>query len=187
MKTNVIIPTDTIEKIKSILDFGSKDIENLIALQPIVEKHGDRITEAFYDRLNSLPDTARFLEGRLESLKAKHNAWMRTLVAGEYGEAYLQRRWKIGLVHVHVGLDPYWVESVMSYIRTSMGKAMATEISDPAELAEKHSSFVKVCDIDLAIMNLSYAEERLERIVAFTGMKRELIENIIRLSNRSAS
>ena len=108
-----------------------------------------------------------------------------SLVGGEYGEAYLESRWRIGLAHVRIGLDPFWVEGVMDFIRTSMLEALAIEITDPKELASKAGSFLKACDLDLLIINLSYAEDRLERLTAFTGMKRALIENIIRIPKKS--
>ena len=72
----------------------------------------------------------------------------------------------------------------MSVIRAGMLKAMASEISDPAELASKASSFIKLCDLDLAIINLAYSEERLDRFSEFTGMKRRLIENVITMPKR---
>jgi hypothetical protein len=43
---------------------------------------------------------------------------MAELFAGDYGEAYFDNRWKIGLAHVRVGVKPWWVEAVTSFLRT---------------------------------------------------------------------
>lgn len=175
---------DLFEKLKAVVDFGPDDAKNLVALAPVVDKHGGTITDAFYEKLAKTPETAKLIEGRVDELKKTHGVWMRSLVAGDYGPSYFESRWRIGMTHVRVGLDPYWVESVMSFIRTAMVEALAKETSSTEELAARQASFTKVCDLDLMIINLSYAEDRLDRLTEFTGLKRGLIENIIHIPKK---
>lgn len=177
-------PLELYERLKVFVGFGTPDVENLVTLQPVVAKHGPSITDAFYSRLGDMPETAKFIGGRVDALKGTHKSWMLSLVGGEYGKDYLESRWRIGHAHVRIGLDAYWVEGVMSFIRTSVVEAIGREITDPAEVARKSASFVKACDLDMLVINLSYAEDRLERLTAFTGMKRALIENIIRIPKK---
>lgn len=177
-------PVELYERLKAFLGFEDADAKNLVALKPVAEKHGPKITDAFYARLGNTPETAKLIEGRVDSLKRTHNQWLLSLVGGSYGAEYLESRWKIGMAHVRIGLDPYWVEGVMSFIRTEMVKAMGEEISDPKALATQAASLIKACDLDLLIINLSYGEDRLERLTTFTGMKRTLIENIIRIPKK---
>ena len=87
-------------------------------------------------------------------------------------------------VHVKIGLDPMYVEAVMSLIRHDALAVMSREITDLSELVSKYQSLLKVLDIDLMIINYAYAEERLDRLAGFTGMKRTLIENVIRKAKR---
>ena len=177
-------PVELFERLKAFVGLDAADAKNLESLQPIAEKYGPGVTGDLYRRLGEVPETAKLIEGRVDALKRTHREWLRALVSGDYGPAYLESRWRIGLAHVRIGLDPVWVESVMSFIRTAMTEAIAKEISDPAEIASKAASFTRICDLDLAVINLSYAEDRLERITAFTGMKRTLIENIIRIPKK---
>lgn len=172
---------DEFEALKSFIEFSDEDAQNLAGLAGIVETHGPALTDHFYETLGSVPETAKIIEGRVESLKKTHREYMKELTSGDYGEAYFERRARIGQVHVARGIDPRFVEGVMSVIRAGMLKAMAEEISEPAELAAKASSFIKLCDLDLAIINLAYSEERLDRFSEFTGMKRRLIENVIKM------
>lgn len=174
-------PEALFERLKAFLAFGPDDVANLVALQPIAAKHGPRITNAFYEVLGAVPETAKLIEGRVDALKRTHGQWLASMVAGDYGTSYLESRWRIGLAHVRIGLDPYWVEGVMSFIRTEMQKAIGAEIPNGVEAGAKAASFVKACDLDLLVINLSYGEDRLERLTSFTGMKRQLIENIIKL------
>lgn len=178
-------PVELFHTLKTFLALDDEDVANLVALAPVVEKHGDRITDEFYELLGRYPTTAKVVEGRTDALKKTHRAWMRDLVAGSYGDDYLASRWRIGLAHVRIGLDPYWVEAVMSFIRTQMLLAIAEEEKNADRLAALQRSFTKICDLDQMVINLSYQEDRIERLTDFTGMKRALIENIIKIPKKA--
>lgn len=178
------LPGELFEKLKSMVGLCDQDIQNLELLRPIVEKHGPEITDRFYATLATLPETARFIEGRVDALKQTHRQWMRSMVTGPYDYSYLESRWRVGMAHVRIGLDPYWVECIMSFVRTAMCEAIGQEVESTKSCANLCATFVKLCDLDLMVVNLSYAEVRLERLTSFTGMKRTLIENIIRLPRK---
>lgn len=171
--------TDNVAALKDFIGFEESDADNLRALAPIFERHGPTLTDAFYAKLALVPETARLIDGRVDALKQTHAQWMRELFAGEYGDAYFERRWKIGLTHVRVGVPPHYVEAVVSFLRTESEHALKGEFSDPAALVAHHASLVKILDLDLMIINLAYAEERVDRLCSFTGMSRKLIERCI--------
>jgi hypothetical protein len=173
-----------IEEMKSFIGFGAEDAANLKSLGPVMAPHQGKITDTFYETLGRHGHTALLIEGRVEQLKQTHAKWFGELFGGEYGEAYFVGRWKIGLAHVRIGLDPFWVEAVMSVIRTMAAEALATTNSDAADAARKYGSLCKLLDLDLLVINLSYQDDRLTRLTDFTGMKRTLIENIIRLPKK---
>lgn len=171
---------DTFVTAKQFLQFDDQDVSNLKSLAPIFAKHGGHITNAFYDTLGKFPGTSRIIEGRVDSLKSTHGRWMAELFQGEYGETYFQNRTKIGMVHVKVGIDPVYVECVCSILRTTGHEAMRQEIADVKELSNKFASYCKIIDLDLILINLAYNEERLDRLSAVTGMRRALIENLVK-------
>ena len=49
-----------------------------------------------------------------------------------------------------------------------------------AALSRKFASYCKIIDLDLILINLAYNEERLDRLSAVTGMRRNLIENLVK-------
>ncbi|AKV00824.1 Methyl-accepting chemotaxis protein [Labilithrix luteola] len=177
-------PLALFERLKVFLDFTDSDVRNLVELKPVIAKHGPTITARFYERLGQTTDTARLVEGRVGALQKTHLAWLNSLVGGTYDEAYLASRWRIGLAHVRVGLDPHWVEGVMSFIRSAGIDAITAELAGTPTAGAHTASFVKACDLDMLTINLSYAEDRLDRLTTFTGMKRGLIENIIRIPKK---
>lgn len=173
-----------IDDVKKFLEFGDADAANLRELGPLMARHQGAITDAFYETLGRFETTAKLVAGRVDALKATHARWFSQLFAGDYGEVYLQGRWNIGEAHVRIGLDPHWVEAVMSVIRTKGAEAIAGEFSDPAEAAKRYASLCKLLDLDLVVINLAYQNDRLARLTDFTGIKRGLIENIIRLPKK---
>lgn len=168
------------ETMKAFLDFGPTDIANLQKLGPIFARRGGEITDRFYKILGENPETAAFIEGRVDALKGTHARWMGELFAGDYGDAYFQNRIRVGMAHVRIGLDTWWVEGVMSFLRTSAAQAIREEVADPDEGTRLLASLVKILDLDLLVINVAYAEERLDRLHNFTGMSRKLIERCIR-------
>ncbi len=173
-------PSAVFDEMKQFLDFGDDDVANLSALVPVFAKHGPEITDAFYATLARFPTTAALIEGRIDGLKQTHARWMGELFAGDYGPEYLESRMRVGKVHVKIGLPPYYVEVVMSVIRAGGLEAIQAEVSDKARAADLYRSLVKILDLDLLIINLAYAEERLDRMSSITGMSRKLVENLIR-------
>ena len=169
------------EKLKRFVSFDDDDVARLRALAGLMARIGPLLTDAFYEVLGSEPETAQIIDGRIEALKTTHRKWLQELVAGDYGEDYFRSRIRIGQIHVIQDLAPAWVEAVMSIIRTKALQAMAMEFTDSRELASSMASFLKICDLDMLLINMAYADERLERLSSFTGMKRALIENIIRI------
>ncbi|MCF6311127.1 MAG: protoglobin domain-containing protein [Verrucomicrobiales bacterium] len=169
-------------EMKKFVGFTSDDIENLKSMAPVFEKHGATLTDFFYETLELYPETAALIEGRVDTLKLTHSRWMGELftgVEGGYDEAYFNNRDIVGKVHVKIGLDPRWVEGVMNIIRTGGHAALSQELESAADLGAKFNSLCKILDLDLMVINLSYADERLTRLATFTGMSRKLIENCI--------
>lgn len=165
-------------ELKSFIGFVAEDAQNLRTLAPVFAEHGQEITDGFYDRLAATPETAPLIEGRVDQLKQTHMRWMASLFQGEYGDAYLQERWRIGLVHVRVGIPPWWVEAVMSYLRSAGLGLVSASFPGPEGIA-LGQSLLKILDIDLWIINLAYNDERLARLSSFTGMSRKLMERCV--------
>lgn len=166
-------------ELKRFVGFDAEDADNLRALAPLFAEHGPAITDAFYARLGDNEETAALIAGRVDALKATHARWMAGLFAGEYGDDYLAERLRIGLTHVRVGIPPWWVEAVFSFLRGAGVDLLASEIAEPERRVALTQSLLKVLDLDLLAINLAYGEERLDRLCAFTGMSRKLLERCV--------
>jgi hypothetical protein len=173
-------PIEVFEDMKSFLHFDDEDMQRLVQAGPIFAKHGPAITDGFYDELGRHAETAAMIEGRVDALKKTHARWMSELFGGDYGQSYFENRLRIGQTHVRIGLDTWWVEGVMSYLRTAGNRAILSEVADRGEAEKTFAALCKILDLDLLLINVAYAEERLERLTNFTGMSRKLIERCIK-------
>ena len=172
------------QKLKNFVGFSDDDVANLVKAGPILAPYFAPIADSFYATISEYPLAAKHVAGRVDGLKATHKLWMASLFEGKYDEEYFDWRWKIGTVHVYEGIEPHWMESVMNIIRRELLTALAKELGDAEETAKIYGSILRVLDLDVLVINLSYSEDRLDRLTDFTGMRRGLIENIIKLPKK---
>ncbi len=161
---------------KEFSQFDQTHARMLPTAKDVVMAHQDRITDGFYAELAKDAIASKIIEGRVGGLKATHKVWMEELFNGEYGDAYFDRRYRIGQVHVTVKIEPYFVEVVTSYLRRSIVEVLVTEKPEaiPAVLA--------VLDLDAMVIIGAYQEDRLNRMSEVTGMSPSLLENLMSFS-----
>jgi hypothetical protein len=167
------------DDIRGFTAFGDDDVRRLVALAPVFQKHGPGITDRFYESLGQWPRTAALVEGRVDRLKQTHVRWIGSLFEGEYGRPFFETQFRIGQVHVAQKIAPEFVEAVMNHLRQEGLGAILAERSDRAVAQAEYGSLLKVLDLCLVVINLAYADERLDRMASVTGMSRALIENLI--------
>ncbi|MDC0720334.1 protoglobin domain-containing protein [Nannocystis bainbridge] len=165
--------------IQQFIGFDADDAARLRELAPLFAEHGSTLTDRFYAKLAADPEQSALIAGRVESLRQTHMRWLSELFAGDYGERYFDDRWRIGLAHVRVGVRPWWVEAVTSFLRSEGLALIEAHVADPERRAASARSLLKILDLDLMIINLAYADDRVDRLCRFTGMSRKLIERCI--------
>ncbi len=164
---------------KAFSQFDERYAPLLPGLKDTVMAHQQAITDGFYSELAKDEIAGKIIEGRVDALKATHKVWMEELFAGDYGDDYFDRRYKIGQVHVTAKIEPYFVEVVTSYLRRAVVELLAKENPEaiPALLA--------ILDLDAMIIIGAYQEDRLRRMSQVTGMSPGLLENLMSFSTDS--
>jgi truncated hemoglobin YjbI len=141
------------------------------------------VTERFYSRLQSIERTAPYIEGRLESLKATHLAWLQGLFSGPFDAEYTQAMYRVGEVHVKVGLPVEFMSGGMSLIGDELIALVDNTFADDSSYVRELLKAVNaVMGFSLLIMQQSYQSSslvaELERFLAITGMSRTLFDNL---------
>ena len=164
-------------ELKRYVRFGDQDEQALRALHAHAAPRFERVADVFYDRILSHEGARQALAGgesQVGHLKVTLVAWMDTLLAGPWDEAYWERRQVIGRVHVRIGLPQHYMFGAMNVVRAELG-GVAWEAfhHDPERLERVRNALGKILDLELAGMLDTYRDDllaqqaRVERLSTF--------------------
>ena len=116
-------------------------------------------------------------EGRIHRLRETFVKWFHEMFTGmdSWGTSYADCRWKIGLIHVRIGIGPQHVVPAMATVVQEMSKRLQKEGKD--ELLRDALS--KVCMIDLAFIEQAYIEVSSTAVLKETGWTEGLFKRLI--------
>ena len=165
------------EELKRYVRFGDEDETALRALHAAAAPSFDAVAEVFYARILSHEEARKALvggESRVGHLKVTLVAWMDTLLRGPWDEAYWERRYAIGRIHVRIGLPQHYMFGAMNVVRAELARiAWSRFHPDPDRLERVRTALGKILDLELAIMLATYRDDllaqqaRAERLATF--------------------
>lgn len=170
---------------KQFSELDQEKIETLHQVYPDVSDRLQEVTECFYTRLQTIPKTLPFLEGRIEALKTTHVAWLHELFSGQCDTAYTQKLYHVGDVHVKVKLPVKFMAGAMTIIQSELTRIFG-EIyaNDHAKMLSAIRALNAATGFSLLIMQESYQSssmaEELDKFLRITGMSRVLFNNLAR-------
>jgi two-component system, NtrC family, sensor histidine kinase HydH len=166
------------QELKRYVKFSPEDETVLRAFHAVAAPHFERIAQGFYDRILSHEEASRVLRGgesQVGQLKVTLVAWMDSLLTGPWDEQYWEHRYRIGRVHVRIGMPQHYMFGAMNVIREEFQRlsagAAATAGPDAGEAARV--ALGKILDLELAIMLHTYRDDmlaqqaRVERLSTF--------------------
>jgi hypothetical protein len=138
------------------------------------------MAEQFYAYLSRDPEMNEILnskEGRLHRLHQTFIQWFHEMFTGidDWGDAYADRRWRIGLVHVQVGILPQHVVPAMARVVQEVGKRLNRD----EKTEELRDALGRICMIDLAFIEQAYVEVSAAAVVQETGWTENLFRRLI--------
>jgi len=116
-------------------------------------------------------------EGRMHRLNETFIEWFGEMFTGmdDWGNAYADRRWRIGLVHVQIGIGPQHVVPAMATVVNEVGKHLKAA-GLPEDLRD---SLGRICMIDLAFIEQAYVEVSSQAVMRETGWTEGLFKRMI--------
>ena len=147
------------EELKRYVGFGVEDEEALRTLLPLLADSFPAIVEEFYSEIMRHPATRRILDdpGRIERLKISLGTWLKEAFLGPHDAEYFEKRTRIGLTHVRVGLPQAFVHAAMANIRRLLIEALIRGRRERLGSLERSVAAVdKVLDLELALIAGSY-------------------------------
>jgi len=116
-------------------------------------------------------------EGRSHRLRETFIEWFHEMFTGmdDWGNGYADRRWRIGLVHVQIGIGPQHVVPAMATVVNEVGKRLKTDGKDQ----NLRDALSKICMIDLAFIEQAYVEVSSAAVLKETGWTQGLFRRLI--------
>ena len=153
----------------------------------LLQSHADwgkeiapKMAEHFYTYLGRDPEMDSMInakEGRSHRLRETFIQWFYEMFTGmdDWGNAYAERRWRIGLVHVQIGIGPQHVVPAMATVVNEVGKQLKLD-GKPEELRD---ALGRICMIDLAFIEQAYVEVSSAAVLRETGWTEGLFKRLI--------
>jgi hypothetical protein len=138
------------------------------------------MAEVFYSYLARDTEMSAILnakEGRMHRLNETFIEWFGEMFTGmdDWGSAYAARRWRIGLVHVQIGIGPQHVVPAMATVVNEVGKQLRAA-GLPEDLRD---ALGRICMIDLAFIEQAYVEVSSQAVLRETGWTEGLFKRMI--------
>lgn len=143
-----------IEARKAFLELTEADADQLRRIRDKLAAAQNGFADGFYEYLRQLPELAALLpdDATVARLKAAHGRYFASLTDGDYGDAYVDGRLRVGMTHARIGLTPKWyVGAFRKYLSDMLGATWAATGENFDAFAPAFDALLKVVMLDLGL------------------------------------
>jgi diguanylate cyclase (GGDEF)-like protein len=166
---------------KEFLELGERDVALLRAIhQHMAGMHvDDFFTDLFYSHLRAFPELQQFIpdDATVERLKAVQTQYFNRLTSGEYDEAYILDRLRVGYAHQRIGLEPKWYTGAYrKYLSFLLSVVHEMADGDTGKFLASYDALLKIVffDMELALDTYFHSDRqelaRMANYDALTGL-----------------
>jgi signal transduction histidine kinase len=156
-------PYERYRELEAYVGWSADDARRVQALAPLVRPAFGPLVDDFYQEIDRHPQARKVITGgsvQVARLKETLTRWLDEMFTGPYDEAYVDRRWRVGLRHVQIGLDQVYTNAALSRLRRGLVAAVGAAWTGPtADLLAHLASLHLRLDLDLAIIEDAYQTE----------------------------
>lgn len=166
--------------LKEHYKFSNEEAEILKKLQPRMEELSDIFADEFYDYIWGFGATAQFLKNKdiIAHHRIKIKEWFINLFCGHYDMPYFLHLYKIGEVHVKIGLPTHYVNSAFTFVRTFVLKSIEDNFIDKKQHLKELNAIEKMIDINLDVLTSSYREEELSKFLSLSKVEKNILTGL---------
>lgn len=149
--------------LQTYVGWTEADAERVRRIAPLIADSFTDIVEAFYREIDLHAEARKVITGGPEQvarLKQTLHVWLTELLGGRYDAEYVDRRWRVGLRHVEIGLEQIYTNAALSRVRQGLtARLMQTWSGTSDDLLQLTLSLNRLLDLDLAIIEDAYHYE----------------------------
>lgn len=165
--------------------FTDKEAQLLLTLQPRMETVADKFISEFYDYIWGFGKTAQFLKNKeiIAHHRIKIREWFINLFCGNYDIHHFSKLYKIGEIHVKIGLPTHYVNSAFTFVRTFILQNLEENTQNKDQHLEQVRAVEKIVDINLDILTSSYREEELGKFLSLSHFEKTILVGLKRFNS----
>jgi len=160
-------PFERYQELGDYVGWTSEDAARMCAIQPLLHPHFGALIDDFYEEIQRHPEASRVITGgcaQKARLKEQLLSWLGELFSGVYDREYVERRWRVGLRHVELGLNQIYTNASLARLRRGLQRALEQSWTGGVrDLLASLESLHSLLDLDLAIIQDAYQTEYLRR------------------------
>jgi signal transduction histidine kinase len=149
------------------------------SIWPIIEPDLELFVQDFYTEILQHDAARRVFKDadQVRRLQGSLRRWIVELFTEPYDEAFVQRRWTVGMRHVQIGLESVWVSVAMSRLRDQIVRSLTAKFpKDRDDYADVVSAISRMMDLDLALIQDAYQAESVAKKIS---EERDFAEGVI--------
>ena len=168
------------QSLKEHYKFSEEEALILKELQPRMESLADEFIDGFYDYIWGFGKTAQFLKNKeiIAYHRAKIKEWFVNLFCGKYDLPYFMYLYKIGEIHVKIGLPTHYVNSAFTYVRTFILTSIEANFENKAQHIKEIEAVEKIVDMNLDVLTSSYREEELSAFLSLSKVEKGILKGL---------
>ena len=158
---------DRYRDLQAYVGWTADDAARIKSVATLIERSMDALIDDFYAEIQRHPEASRVIQGgqpQIIRLMASLRSWLSESLEGRGDAGYVLQRWKIGLRHAEIGLNPAYTAAAMSRLRSGIAEILSSanlhSLTDYSKLLQ---SFNKLLDLDLSIIQDAYQSEYLRK------------------------
>ena len=180
------------EELQEYVGWEPRDQEELRRVHSRLQPDFAGVVEDFYSEIARHQATLVVLGDsplRPEILKRTLLTWLDELFTGEHDEAYVLRRWRVGLRHVEIGLEQTYTSAALSRLRQRLAESIERHC-EPGAVSALLRSLHRVLDLDHMLIEEAYryewnrrqAELEKQHRAAEAERSREALQAVLRVA-----
>jgi uncharacterized membrane protein (DUF373 family) len=160
--------------------FTDEESQILQNLQPRIEILADEFIDGFYDYIWGFGKTAQFLKNKdiIANHRKKIKEWFINLFCGKYDISYFTHLYKIGEIHVKIGLPTHYVNSAFTFVRTFILQNIETNFDNKEQHIKEIRAVEKIIDMNLDVLTSSYREEELSKFLSLSKFEKTILAGL---------
>ncbi len=166
--------------LKEHYKFTDEEEMLLKELQPRMRELADTFVDEFYDYIWGFGKTAQFLKNKqiIEYHRQKIKEWFINLFCGQYDLPYFLYLYKIGEIHVRIGLPTHYVNSAFTFVRTFVLRSIEDNFSNKEHHVKEIKAVEKIIDMNLDSLTSSYREEELSKFLSLSKIEKGILTGL---------